>query len=167
MTLEKYPESAYWNYRAGRFALESEDFTEAEKLLEKSWKISQEDGGDAATFDYYLECLYRSGKHQELLSYASKYIDTQYAPVAYAQMAQTQFKMGNASKSVEHYRTGLEKSGTSESLMLAMAKSYLIFNKVDSLEEIRRKIDAITPVQILEIANEVLDEKKLFCLTYM
>ena len=65
--------------------------------------------------------------------------------------------MGQIAISAEHH----------ESLMLAMAKSYLIFNKVDSLEEIRRKIDAITPGQILEIANEVLDEEKLFCLTYI
>jgi len=50
---------------------------------------------------------------------------------------------------------------------MSMAKSYLIFNKVDSLEEIRKKIDAVTASQILEIANEILDEKKLFGLSYV
>lgn len=65
--------------------------------------------------------------------------------------------MGQIAISAEHH----------ESLLLAMAKSYLIFNKVDSLEEIRGKIDLITTSQILEIANEVLDENKLFCLTYI
>ncbi|KPK82712.1 MAG: zinc protease [Bacteroides sp. SM23_62_1] len=65
--------------------------------------------------------------------------------------------MGQIAISAEHH----------ENLMLTMAKSYLIFNKVDSLEEIRRKIDAITTGQILEIANEILTENKLFCLTYI
>ncbi len=54
-----------------------------------------------------------------------------------------------------------------ESLMLAMAKSYLIFNRFDSLEEIRKKIDAITADQLIEIANEILDEKNLSSLTYI
>jgi predicted Zn-dependent peptidase len=54
-----------------------------------------------------------------------------------------------------------------ESLMLAMAKSYLIFNKFDSLEETKKKIDHITADQILGIANDILDENKLFNLTYI
>lgn len=54
-----------------------------------------------------------------------------------------------------------------ESLTLSMAKSYMIFNKFDSLEEIKKKIDAITAEQILEIANDLLDESKSFSLTYI
>lgn len=65
--------------------------------------------------------------------------------------------MGQIAISAEHH----------ENLLLTMAKSYLIFNKVDSLEEIRKKINAVTTSQILEIANEILDENKLFCLTYV
>jgi predicted Zn-dependent peptidase len=65
--------------------------------------------------------------------------------------------MGQIAISAEHH----------ENLLLTLAKSYLIFNKVDNLEEIRKKIDAITTGQILEIANEILDENKLFCLTYI
>jgi predicted Zn-dependent peptidase len=54
-----------------------------------------------------------------------------------------------------------------ESLMFSMAKSYMIFNKFESLEEIKEKIDAITPEQLVEIANDVLDDKRLFNLTYI
>lgn len=53
-----------------------------------------------------------------------------------------------------------------ETLMLSMAKSYLVYNRVDGLDEIGRKIDAVSSVEILEIANEVLDEKQLSSLTY-
>ncbi|RQW03169.1 MAG: insulinase family protein [Calditrichaeota bacterium] len=54
-----------------------------------------------------------------------------------------------------------------ESLMLAMAKSFMIFDKFESTEEIKEKIDVITADQILEAANEILDEKNLFSLTYI
>lgn len=53
-----------------------------------------------------------------------------------------------------------------ENLMLSMAKSMLVFNRVDSLEEISRKIDAITADEILEVANEILDEGRLSYLIY-
>jgi predicted Zn-dependent peptidase len=54
-----------------------------------------------------------------------------------------------------------------ESLMLSMAKSYMIFNKFENLEEIRNKIDVITAEKLVETANDILDENKLFSLTYI
>ncbi len=54
-----------------------------------------------------------------------------------------------------------------ETLMLSMAKSYLVYNKFDSLKEIGEKIDRITAEEIQDIANEVLDQAKLSSLTYL
>ena len=54
-----------------------------------------------------------------------------------------------------------------ETLMLSMAKSYLVYNKFDDLKEIGNKIDRITAEEILEIANEVLDNAKLSSLTFI
>lgn len=54
-----------------------------------------------------------------------------------------------------------------ETLMLSMAKSYLVYNKFDDLKEIGKKIDRITAQEIQEIAHEVLDEDKLSSLTYL
>jgi predicted Zn-dependent peptidase len=53
-----------------------------------------------------------------------------------------------------------------ETRMLSMIKSYLVYDKIDSLEEIGRKIDGISSSEILEIANEILDVNKLSSLTY-
>ncbi len=53
-----------------------------------------------------------------------------------------------------------------ESVAYNMGRSFLLFNKVDSLNEIIRKIEAITSEQILEIANELLDENKISLLVY-
>lgn len=57
-------------------------------------------------------------------------------------------------------------SENKENLMLSYAKSYLLYNKVDSLEEIYNKIDLITDANLQEIANEILDESKLSYLIY-
>ncbi|MFO7827783.1 MAG: pitrilysin family protein [Bacteroidales bacterium] len=51
-------------------------------------------------------------------------------------------------------------------LLLSMGKSYLLFNKVDRLEDIRQKIEAITVDDLQEIANEVLNERQLSMLIY-
>jgi predicted Zn-dependent peptidase len=52
-------------------------------------------------------------------------------------------------------------------LMLSISKSYLMKNKVDSLEEIYHKINQITADDILETANEVLKPEELSTLIYM
>jgi predicted Zn-dependent peptidase len=53
-----------------------------------------------------------------------------------------------------------------ENYMLSMGKSLLLFNKIESLEETQKKIEAITSMQLTDIANEVLDETRLSYLTY-
>ncbi|HJD92685.1 M16 family metallopeptidase [Bacteroides coprosuis] len=57
-------------------------------------------------------------------------------------------------------------SDSSESLALGMGKTYLHFNKCDTFETIYKKITSLTSVDLLSVANEVLDEDKLYYLIY-
>jgi predicted Zn-dependent peptidase len=50
--------------------------------------------------------------------------------------------------------------------MLSIGKSYLAFNKADSIEEINAKIESITALQILATANEIFNPQKLSTLVY-
>ncbi|NVO03776.1 MAG: insulinase family protein, partial [Bacteroidetes bacterium] len=50
--------------------------------------------------------------------------------------------------------------------MLSMGKSLLVFNKVDSIEEIHSKINALQSDEILDVANEVFDKEKLSVLLF-
>ncbi|MCH8554821.1 MAG: insulinase family protein [Schleiferiaceae bacterium] len=52
------------------------------------------------------------------------------------------------------------------SLMLSLGKSWLHFDKVDTLEEVQRKVMAITAEEIQDIANEVFDPNNLSRLIY-
>ncbi len=54
-----------------------------------------------------------------------------------------------------------------EDLMLTLGKSILIYNKMDGLDVIYKKINSITPAQIRAIANEILDFDNLSTLIYM
>ena len=53
-----------------------------------------------------------------------------------------------------------------ENLMLNIGKSFLLYNKVDSLADIYKKIDNLTAIDLLEIANEIFNEKQLSYLIY-
>jgi predicted Zn-dependent peptidase len=53
-----------------------------------------------------------------------------------------------------------------ENVALGMGKSFLHYNKYDSLTEIYQKLDKLTTKQLWEIANEIFDEKNLFSLIY-
>ena len=50
--------------------------------------------------------------------------------------------------------------------MLSMAKSLLVYESVDPLSEIYRKIDNITNKDLLEIARDIFCEDKLSTLIY-
>jgi len=53
-----------------------------------------------------------------------------------------------------------------EDLMLTIGKSYLLFNKVDPLQIVFNKIEAITIEDLLEVANLTLDENQMSTLIY-
>jgi predicted Zn-dependent peptidase len=57
-------------------------------------------------------------------------------------------------------------SENNENFMLSMGKSLMIFNRIESLEEIGKKIEAITSGQLCDIANDVLDTSNLSYLIY-
>jgi len=51
-------------------------------------------------------------------------------------------------------------------LIISMAKSLIDYDKIDSLETVFKKIEAVTTAEMAEIANEVLDEKNLSVLSF-
>jgi len=51
-------------------------------------------------------------------------------------------------------------------IMLGIGKSLLNYGKVDSLEEVYKKVNKITASELLAISNEVFDEQQISSLTY-
>ncbi len=53
-----------------------------------------------------------------------------------------------------------------DDLMLAIGKSYLLYNKVDPIQKVFKKIEEISAEKLLEVANLVLEEKRMSTLVY-
>jgi predicted Zn-dependent peptidase len=53
-----------------------------------------------------------------------------------------------------------------ESLMLSLGKSLLFFNKIESIEELCKKLDAVSASELLETANEIFEPSKMSTLIY-
>ena len=53
-----------------------------------------------------------------------------------------------------------------EHLMLTSAKSYLVFNRVYSLEHIQGRLEHITATMLRDTANEILDPNRLNTLIF-
>lgn len=53
-----------------------------------------------------------------------------------------------------------------EHLMLTTGKSFLVFNRIDSLENIRIQLESITATQLTDVANEILDPSRLNLLVF-
>jgi predicted Zn-dependent peptidase len=53
-----------------------------------------------------------------------------------------------------------------ESLMLSLGKSLLIFNRIDMMDEIFRKIDAVTGAELAETAGIIFEKSSLSTLIY-
>jgi predicted Zn-dependent peptidase len=73
-------------------------------------------------------------------------------------------QMNKAKNQIKGYLTRSYESY--ENLMLAICKSIIAFDRVDSVEEMFGVIDAITPSNILDIANEIFDRNSLSTLIY-
>jgi len=57
-------------------------------------------------------------------------------------------------------------SENNANVMLSIGKSFSLFNKVDSLEKIKEKIEAVSVEDIQQVANEILDIDKMSMLVY-
>jgi predicted Zn-dependent peptidase len=53
-----------------------------------------------------------------------------------------------------------------ENQMLSIAKSLLVYNKVDDLETITRRIQQITAEEIIDVANDIFDPNRLSTLIF-
>ena len=53
-----------------------------------------------------------------------------------------------------------------ENLMLSIGKSFLIYDRVDSLEDVYAQIESITPEMLMEVAQEIFDLEKQSILLY-
>jgi len=116
-TLEKYPNSAFWHYRAGMYYLSQKNYTRAEELLLSAWKLaSAQNQPNLELVQGYLEVLYAAKQYDKLITFAGGLIDTPGAPVAYMYLGLVQSQQGQKDKAIDSFYKALDKAQTSETM---------------------------------------------------
>ena len=142
--LEKFPDNGLWYFRAGKFYMNEREHKKADELLKKAMEISLEKNAAVSeSLDIYLENLFLGKKYQELLEQSAKYIDTPYASIAYAQMAQTYMKMGSRTKAVYYYHRAIEKVPVGRGITIGILENML---------------KTVGPTEVVKWCNETLQE---------
>ncbi|MHC4216804.1 MAG: tetratricopeptide repeat protein, partial [Planctomycetota bacterium] len=116
--IKEFPEEGIWYLQGGRFYLAEQDYVQAEKLCKKAWQLSQKAGGDADALNQYLQSMWLNGKYEEILEYASQYIETPFAAIAYAFMAHMEIELKNTPAAIVNYHKAIEKSAGNPSMQM-------------------------------------------------
>lgn len=83
-------------------------------------------------------------------------------------------KLQNKKLGVLQFRTAKQQllgqmaisSENNENQMLSIGKSVLLYNRVDTLDRIYKKIQAISADHLMEVANEIFEPSQLSTLIY-
>ena len=78
---------------------------------------------------------------------------------------QGDLRLSRAKKQLIGQTTMMEENG--QSLMQTLGKNLLDYNKVISLEEFSRNVENVTAIDVMEAANEVLQEESISSLIFM
>ena len=122
--LPKFPDDMWLYLRAAEFLLSQNEFAGAEQLYAMVWQKSKMLGtGDPTAFSGYLKALLLGGKTDKVLEEAGKYVDTDYAPIAYLRMAEVKLKLGDKTVALEYCRKALDKAGANENFISNILQS--------------------------------------------
>lgn len=113
-----------------------------------------------ANYSPFLDCGYHSfylGTDEKWVEKSIELIHKELNKIKNAPMGKIQFSMAK-----EQLKGHLALSSESNAnLMIALGKSVLIYDKIETTRELFSKIDAITTTEIQDIANEVYNENEL------
>jgi tetratricopeptide (TPR) repeat protein len=118
-TLEKLPDEVFWYHRAGEFAIAEGELDRAERLYGLGWQkagkeISRKKNQEwrkqlgiyATVLDGYLETLVEAGKLDRVIDEGGKYVNGDFATIAYLRMAEAKLKGGDRATALQYCRTG-------------------------------------------------------------
>jgi tetratricopeptide (TPR) repeat protein len=145
-TLNKFPDSAFWYNRAAAFAVTEGQLDRAGQLYSQAWKKSEMTGkADAASLDGYLNALLLQDKLDKLFEEAGKYVDGDFAPIAFIRMAQAKAKLGDKANAVQYGQQALAKAfaGTNEIFASEiLQRAYSLLGSEEVLKYCQQRLEA-------------------------
>ena len=154
-TLQKLPDSVGWYNRAGVFALAEGEYDRAEKLFGKAWQISTQKGrGEATSIDGYLQALILAagaqntgtwglGKLNKVFEEGGKYVEGDFAHIAYLSMAEAKLKLGDKATAIQYCRKAVDKAGKNEILVAqTLQRMYMLLGAEEALTYCKDRLEA-------------------------
>ncbi len=160
-TLEKLPDDLFWYHRAGEFAMAEGELDRAERLYGLGWQKARKEisrkkneewkkrlGIYATVLDGYLETLVEAEKLDRVIDEAGKYVNGDFALIAYLRMAEAKLKVGDRETAVQYCQTAVDKAGTNEVFVSgALRRMYSILGAKEALgyceEKLKEKPDSL------------------------
>ncbi|MHC4739113.1 MAG: tetratricopeptide repeat protein [Planctomycetota bacterium] len=141
-TLEKFPNSVFWYNRAGATALAESDFERAEQLYGLAWKQNTTNIDDATeALHGYLQALILAGKSDKVIEEAQKYVDSEFAPVAFLGMAQVKLWLGDKATAIQYCRKAVDKANANEDLASwALQRMYTLLGLDEAISYCKEKL---------------------------
>jgi len=154
-TLQKLPDSVLWYNRFGAFAMAEGQFDRAEELYGQAWQKSRNNGnGDITAFNGYLRSLvlgagtpgtgtWNPGKLDKLFEEGGKYVDGNFAHIAFLGMAEAKLKLGDKATAVQYCRKAVDKAGTSQFLVaLTLQRMYALLGAEEAMAYCKERLEA-------------------------
>ncbi len=116
-SIVKFPDSGFWYNRAGAFAVAQNNLSLAEQLYQLGWQKNVEANDKRAAedaFGRYLQVLVLAGKLDKVFEEAGKYVDGDFASVAYLGMAEAKLKMNDKQNAIQYCQRALVKAENDE-----------------------------------------------------
>ena len=93
-TIAAFADSPVWYNKYATYYLSNKNYDKAAQLFNKGWQITQPQG-NFDSFSGYLSTLIEAKKYNEAVSFASKYIDSDYSAPAFLVIANAKYKSGD------------------------------------------------------------------------
>jgi tetratricopeptide (TPR) repeat protein len=131
-TIKKFPTDPFWYNRAASFAISQKNFDVALSLSKSALELSQKSDPnmprDIATqqarvaLDNYLTVMRLKKQYDQLITYASQYVDSDLAYVALVQIADTKSELGDRSAAFNYYNKALLKAASEDVVVFNILK---------------------------------------------
>jgi tetratricopeptide (TPR) repeat protein len=131
-TIKQFPDSPIWYNRAAIFALSQKNFDDAFAFSKTALELSQKANStlskedlltEARTaFETYLNVLRLKKQYDQLITYASQYVDSDLAVVAFTGMADAKAELGDKSAAFDYYTKALLKGSSEDVVVFAILR---------------------------------------------
>ncbi|MDO8302648.1 MAG: hypothetical protein Q7T18_05355, partial [Sedimentisphaerales bacterium] len=129
-TIKKSPDTPFWYNRAASFALTQKNYDAALSFSKTALELSQKTGVNVSkesmlpqartALNTYLDALLFKKQYDQLITYASQYVDSDLAFVAFAVMADAKAELGDKAAAFNYYNKALLKAASEDAVVLSI-----------------------------------------------